>query len=142
MRLMVFSNYTYTLETIIQAGKKGLNVHSVPIETNPKTRSSRLVRNNLDYVIRSAATIIRIFLMYEPLKIFTSLSVPPFLAGLILGIRYLYFHFNGEGAGHIQSVVVAGVLVLLSLLADLIARNRRILEEIKFNPFEKRVQLD
>lgn len=143
-RLMVFSSYTYTLETIIQAGKKGMKVVSVPIDTNPKLRSSRLIQSNLDYVSRSAATILRIFLMYEPLRVFTSLSFIPFLMGLVLGIRYLYFHFNGEGTGHIQSVIVAGVLILLSfqtfllgLLADLIARNRRILEDIKYSTYGK-----
>ncbi len=136
MRLNVFSSYTYTLETIIQAGKKGLVVASVPVETNEKKRESRLIGSMWRYVLRSAATILRIFLMYEPLKVFTWLSLLPAFASLLLFVRYLYFFSIGEGAGHVQSFIVASVLVvvsfqvlLLGLLADLIARNRRLNED-------------
>lgn len=136
MRLNVFSSYTYTLETIIQAGKKGLVVASVPVETNEKKRESRLIGSTWRYVLRSAATITRIFLMYEPLKVFTWLSLLPAFASLVLFVRYLYFFSIGEGAGHVQSFIVASVLVvvsfqvmLLGLLADLIARNRRLNED-------------
>jgi len=135
-RLMIFSNYTYTLETIIQAGKKGLTVESVPVVTNELTRESRLIRSTASYVLRSAATIMRIFLMYEPLRVFSYLSLVPLLAGLALFARYAYFFAIGEGGGHVQSFIVASVLLLLAfqvfllgLLADLIGRNRRILEE-------------
>lgn len=136
MRLNVFSNYTYTLETIIQAGKKGLVVVSVPVETNEEKRESRLIGSTGRYVLRSAATILRIFLMYEPLKIFTWLSMAPASISILLFARYLYFFSIGEGAGHVQSFIVASVLVLvafqiflLGLLADLIARNRRLNED-------------
>ncbi len=138
-RLVVFSSYTYTLETIIQAGKKGLVVASVPVETNPKTRDSRLIRSLTSYVIRSSVTIMRIFLMYEALRVFTLLSLMPLIAGVVLFVRYLYYFLLGQGSGHVQSVVVASVLLLLAfqvlllgLLADLIARNRRLSEEIHY----------
>lgn len=137
--LMVFSSYTYTLETIIQAGKKGLTVVSVPVTTNEMLRESRLIRSTWNYVARSAVTILRIFLMYEPLRVFTWFSMVPLLAGLGLFGRYLIFFLAGEGSGHIQSFIAASVLVLLSfqvfllgLLADLIGRNRRILEETHY----------
>lgn len=136
LRLTIFSTYTYTLETIIQAGKKGLRVTSVPVATNEKLRESRLIRSTGRYVLRSAVTIIRIFLMYEPLKVFSSLSALPLAISLGLILRYLFFYWQGEGSGHVQSFVAALVLglvafqtLLLGLLADLIARNRRLNEE-------------
>ena len=136
LRLTVFSTYTYTLDTIIQAGKKGLTVVSVPVETNERLRESRLIRSIPRYVVRSAVTILRIFLMYEPLRVFTILSLIPGLLGGILLLRYLYFFSIGEGSGHIQSVVAGAALgilafqvFLLGLLSDLIARNRRLIED-------------
>ncbi|MGA9533135.1 MAG: glycosyltransferase family 2 protein, partial [Anaerolineales bacterium] len=132
LRMTIFSSYTYTLETIIQAGKKGLRVISIPVTTNEKLRESRLIRSTGRYVARSAVTIMRIFLMYEPLKVFASLSLVPLGMGLILFARYLFYFWGGEGSGHVQSFVAASILVLLAfqvfllgLLADLIARNRR-----------------
>jgi hypothetical protein len=121
-QLVVFSSYTYTLETIIQAGKRGLVVTSVPVTTNPKLRESRLIRNIPNYVIRSAVTILRIFMMYESLKVFTLLSLIPLLAALALFARYLYYFGIGQGAGHVQSVV----------MADLIAKNRRLSEDVHY----------
>lgn len=139
MRLTIFSRYTYTLETIIQAGKKGLVVASVPVGTNEKKRESRLIRSTPRYLLRSAVTIVRIFLMYEPLKVFSWLSLMPLLASAGLFARYLYFYGIGEGAGHVQSFIVAAVLalvafqvLLLGLLADLIARNRRLNEDLLY----------
>lgn len=138
-QLVVFSSYTYTLETIIQAGKRGLVVVSVPVGTNPKLRESRLISNIVSYVLRSSVTILRIFMMYEALRVFTLISLLPALAGIVLFVRYAYFFSVGQGGGHIQSVVVASVLLLLAfqilllgLLADLIAKNRRLSEEIHF----------
>ena len=138
-QLVVFSSYTYTLETIIQAGKRGLVVVSVPVETNPKLRESRLISNIFSYVLRSSVTILRIFMMYEALRVFTLISLLPALAGIVLFVRYSYFFSVGQGGGHIQSVVVASVLLLLAfqilllgLLADLIAKNRRLSEEIHY----------
>ena len=136
LRLTIYSDYTYTVETIIQAGKKGLVVTSVPVTTNEKLRESRLIRSNTNYVRRSAATILRFFLMYEPLRTFSLISLAPFAISIALFARYGVFFFRGEGAGHIQSVIVASVLVLLAfqvfllgLIADLIGRNRAIGEE-------------
>jgi glycosyltransferase involved in cell wall biosynthesis len=139
LHLMIFSSYTYTLETIIQAGKKGLTVVSVPVGTNEMLRESRLIRNIWTYVVQSAVTILRIFMMYESLRVFSYLSLIPLLSGLALFVRYLVFYMQGEGAGHLQSIVVAGVLIivsiqvfLLGLLADLIGRNRRLVEETRY----------
>jgi len=138
-QLVVFSSYTYTLETIIQAGKRGLLVTSVPILTNPKLRESRLISNLPNYVVRSAVTILRIFMMYESLRVFTLLSLIPFLTALVLFVRYVYYFAIGQGSGHVQSVIVGSGLILiafqvflLGLLADLIAKNRRLSEEIHY----------
>jgi glycosyltransferase involved in cell wall biosynthesis len=137
-KMNLVSDYTYTLETIIQAGKKRLAVAHVPIESR-KTRPSRLIRSNWDYVKRSAATIVRIYAMYEPLKIFTYLAGVPLLVGLYLSVRYLYFVWMGEGQGHVQSVAVAMallivgfVLLLIGLVADILASVRRLLEEVLY----------
>jgi glycosyltransferase involved in cell wall biosynthesis len=140
LQLTVFSTYTYTLDTIIQAGKKGLTLISVPVETNEQLRDSRLIRSVPRYVLRSTVTILRIFLMYEPLRIFAMLSMLPGLAGLILLLRYLYFFLIGQGSGHIQSVIAGSALgilafqvFLLGLLSDLIARNRRLTEDMTYH---------
>ena len=147
MRLVVFSSYTYTLETIIQAGKKGLTVHSVPVKTNEKSRESRLIRSIPSYVARSAVTILRIFVMYEALKVFISLGTMFFMGGFILSVRYLYFFLIGEGQGHVQSLILASILLvmsfqsyLLGILGDLIAKNRHLLEEANYRL--KRIDLD
>jgi glycosyltransferase involved in cell wall biosynthesis len=139
LHIVIYSSYTYTLETIIQAGKKGLAVRSVPIRSNPKLRESRLIRSTGRYVLASAATILRIFLMYEPLKVFLSLGALLATAGVAIFARFTYFYFVGQGQGHVQSLIAASVLIflgfqtfLLGLLSDLIARNRRITEEISY----------
>lgn len=139
IQLNVFSNYTYTLETLIQAGKKGIPVTSVPIDANPTTRQSRLIRSYFQYIVRSAVTILRIFLMYEALRVFLTLSVLPVLLGGILLARYAYFFVIGDRSGHVQSLIAATILlvlgfitILVGLLGDLIARNRRLSEEIRY----------
>lgn len=139
LKLTIYTEYTYTLETIIQAGKKGIVLTSVPVKTNPVTRRSRLISNTFIYVVRSALTIVRVFLMYEALRVFLSISVPPLLLGLFLLFRFLYFYLSGSGGGHIQSLVVATILLtigfqtfLLGLIGDLIARNRRLSEQISY----------
>lgn len=140
MQINIFSKYTYTLETIIQAGKKGLVIRSIPITTNPAHRKSRLIDSTLRYILRSTATIIRIFLMYEALRVFLTLSLLPLLLGGILVSRFGYFYFIGEGSGHVQSLIVATILIvlgfftiLIGLLGDLIARNRRLSEDIRYH---------
>jgi len=139
MQLVMFSSYTYTLETIIQAGRKGLAVASVPIHTNRQRRESRLIRSLPGYVLQSAITILRIFLMYEALRVFLTLGMLPFLAGITLVVRFSYFYLIGDGAGHVQSLVIAVLLImlgvqtfLLGFLADLIARNRHLSEETNY----------
>lgn len=139
LRLNVVSTYSYTLETIIQAGQQRLAVTHVPIGTNPVLRKSRLMHSVPAYILRSAETITRIYAMYEPLRIFILTGAVLFLAGLALGLRYVYFMFQGSGSalGHVQSVVLAGVLLsagaqvmLIGIVADLIAINRRLSEDI------------
>ncbi len=137
MRLHVFGDYTYTIETIIQAGQKGMRITSVPIRTNGDLRPSRLIKSIPRYVARSVSTICRIFVTYRPLRLFLPLAMAIFLAGMILGTRYLYFRLMGQGAGHVQSVILAGTLLgtgvfvfLIGVIADLISTNRKLLEQI------------
>ena len=138
-RLNLVSDYTYTLETIIQAGKKRLAIAHVPIESR-RTRPSRLIRSNWDYVKRSASTIVRIYAMFEPLKFFSYAGAALIVPGAALGLRYLYFReILGEGQGHVQSVVLAGVLLILGfmffligLVADINVSSRRLLEEVLY----------
>jgi glycosyltransferase involved in cell wall biosynthesis len=139
LRLEVFSTYTYTLETIIQAGRKGLTVASVPVTTNEIRRRSRLIQSLPGYVARSAVTILRVFLMYDALRVFLVLGTIPFVVGLVLVGRFLFFYMIGDGTGHIQSLIVASILVvlgfltfLLGLLGDLIAKNRHLSEETNY----------
>jgi len=136
--LHVLSDYTYTQETIIQAGLSNLTVMSVPIDVNAKTRPSRLFRTTLSYVTRSAGTILRIFTFYRPMRAFFILATIPFLLGLALGTRFLYFFFfTGERTGHIQSLILCATLLNLSFVmysvgiaADLIGLNRRLIEDV------------
>ncbi len=137
MRLNVFNSYTYTLETIIQAGLSNLSVISVPVRTNPDLRPSRLVKSIRVYVQRSLVTIVRVFATYRPLVLFMGMGVLSILAGLIAGVRFLLLYFHGHGAGHIQSVVLTALcillgvlLVMMGLIADLIAVNRKLSERI------------
>jgi len=139
LRTNVFGTYTYTLETIIQAGKKGIPIVSVPVETNPMLRESRLIRSIPRYVSRSASMILRIFLMYEPLRSFFLLGSILLLLGSALVVRFLYFFALGEGQGHVQSLLLASILIvisflvyLLGLLGDLVARNRHLSEEVLY----------
>jgi len=139
LRLNVISDFTYTLETIIQAGKKQIALTSVPIGTNEKLRESRLFSSVWKYVKLSTSTIIRIYAMFEPLKTFSYIGAGIFFLGILLGLRYLYFYFSGSGAGHIQSVILAAVFLLLGfqilvvgLIADLIASNRRLIEDLLY----------
>jgi glycosyltransferase involved in cell wall biosynthesis len=139
LRTIVLSQYSYTLETLIQAGARRMAVEYVPVRTNPSTRPSRLIRSLSDYLMNSTATILRAYTMYRPLRVFTLIGGLVLLAGLGLGVRYLAFYLRGQGAGHLQSVVLAAVLLivgfqvlLIGLLADLVGFNRRILEEVLY----------
>ena len=135
-QLNVLSQFSYTLETLIQAGKMNLAVKSVPIQTNVTPRKSRLFSNVFSFLVNSASTILRTYAMYEPLKIFLSLAAIFFLLGLIPGIRFLVFFFSGRPGGHIQSLILSSILLILSflmvviaILSDLISSNRKIIEE-------------
>jgi glycosyltransferase involved in cell wall biosynthesis len=136
LRMNVVSDFTYTLETIIQAGKKQLMVTHVPIDVNPETRPSRLFPGIPSYLVKSAATLVRIYALYEPLRVFTMIGIVLLGAGTGIGARFLYFYLQNGGDGHIQSLILAAVLVLagfqtvlIGLLADLIGSSRRMIED-------------
>lgn len=140
LQINVINEYTYTLETIIQAGRNRIAITSVPIRTNPELRESRLFGSMFGYVRKSSMTIIRAFMMYRPLQFFCSVGAVIFLAGFAIGVRFLVYFFAvpGGGSGHIQSLVLAAVLMMLGfqtfvvgLQADIIAANRKILEDIQ-----------
>lgn len=140
MKLNVVSRYTYTLETIIQAGNKNLALESVPIRTNPELRKSRLFKSMRVYIKRSVATMFRIFLMYRPFKLFAMVGGVLFALGALLGMRFLYFFCIGAGEGHVQSLILVAILLLmgfqsiaLGLLADVISANRKLIEDVQFH---------
>ncbi|MEX1029313.1 MAG: glycosyltransferase family 2 protein [Paenibacillaceae bacterium] len=136
LRLNVVSEFSYTLETIIQAGQKKMAVGHVEIGTNGVLRESRLFKGIINYMKHSATTIIRIYTMYRPLKVFLTSGIITFLVGSGLGVRFLILYLQGNGGGHIQSLILAAVLMiigiqmaLIGLVADLISNNRKLLEE-------------
>jgi glycosyltransferase involved in cell wall biosynthesis len=139
MSLNVFNSYTYTLETIIQAGQKNLSIMSVPIRVNGDLRPSRLLKSISSYIKRSIVTIFRIFVVYKPFRFFFISGAILFSIGILIGFRYLYFDFIGEGKGHIQSIILASVFmgigfqtILVAFLADLLSVNRRLLEDVQY----------
>ncbi len=147
LSLNVFSRYTYTLETIIQAGQKNLSVVSVPIRVNPETRPSRLVRSIPSYVRKSFTTIVRMFVVYRPFRFFVLVGTIIFSAGVLVGLRFLYRYLTSSGQGMIQSLILAAVLLMigfqtvsLAFIADLLAVNRKLLEELQ--AAERERQLD
>ena len=137
MELNVFSRYSYTLETIIQAGIKGLPIESVPVGVNPPARESRLAGSTFQYVHRSLRSIVRILMVYRPTRFFAALGSVPFVIGILIGVRFLAAYLGGAGAGKVQSLILAGVLLtvgsilfVVALVADLIAANRKLLEKL------------
>jgi glycosyltransferase involved in cell wall biosynthesis len=147
LRTLVLSDYSYTLETLIQAGARHTRIDFVPVRTNPQTRPSRLMRSIPHYLANSGVTILRAYTMYQPLRVFLAIGTIFLLGGLVLGGRFLYYYLNREGQGHIQSVILAAVLLiigfqvcLIGLLADLIAFNRKIMEELVYRV--RRLELD
>ncbi len=138
LKLNVFDNYTYTMETLIQAGAKGLKIKSVPCEVNPKLRNSRLFKNIFEYVFRSMKTTIRMFIVYRPFRFFISLAVILAIAGFGVTGRFMYYYLNGAGNGHIQSLILAAILLLtavqlgiIAIVGDLMSINRKLLEDIQ-----------
>lgn len=141
LRMNTFTRYTYTLETIIQAANNNISITSIPIQTNPKLRESRLIKNIATYVMRSASTILLLFLLYQPFRFFAYLSLPFFMTGVALWLRYAYIWlFNEpERGANVQSIIVGGVALILALLVfmmgllgQLISFNRRLQEELLF----------
>lgn len=138
LNLNVFDNYTYTMETIIQAKAKGFRIVSVPVRVNPQIRKSRLVKNIFSYIRKSAFTILRMFIVYRPFRFFAIISCLFLTAGFVLAARFLYYFFTSGGNGHIQSLILASILILtgvqtglIGVLADLSAINRKLLEDIQ-----------
>lgn len=136
--LNVFDKYTYTMETIIQAKPKGLEIVSVPIRTNPEIRKSRLVKNMFEYVKNSLFTMLRIFIIYRPFRFFIFIALIALLIGVAIGFRFLYYVYIGAGAGHVQSLILSAIFIisgvqvaLIAVLADLLAINRKLIEDIQ-----------
>ncbi len=151
MRLKVFNRYSYTLETIIQAGHKGMAVTSVPIRTNPQRRPSRLLRSTGHYVSRQGLTIVRIFMTYRSFAFFAVPGVVIFATGFLVSVRFLYFYLTGGGSGHIQSLILSALLmssgfflIVIGLLADLASVNRSLLEGLdwRLQRLEETLQKD
>jgi len=151
LKLHVFTRFTYTVETLLQAGEAGLRVVSVPIRVRTDVRRpSRLFRSNLGYILRSLESIARIVILYNPLRIFLRVGAIPVLLGLALIVRFLWFYLTGDNpAGHVQSLLLAVVLIVVGvqvwvvgIVADLIAVNRRLLEESVYTQRRRAAGLD
>ncbi len=138
-KLMVFNDYTYTLETIIQAGQKNITITSVSIRVNEDLRPSRLVKSISSYIKRSIITIVRIFIIYRPFRFFGTIGTVLFSAGFLLGLRFLYKYLTGNGNGYVQSLILASILmgmgfqtILVAFVTDLLSANRKLLEDLRF----------
>lgn len=138
IQMNIFDNYTYTLETIIQAKAKGLVIENVEIDVNPELRKSRLFSNMFIYIRRSIFTMLRMFIVYRPFRFFITVGILFLLAGLIPGVRFVWYFLTGDGQGHIQSLILAAILLLtgvqvslIAVLSELIAINRKLLEDIQ-----------
>lgn len=144
LQMNVFDNYTYTLETIIQSKAKGIILKCVPVDVNPEMRESRLFKNMFSYIKRSIFTMIRMFIIYRPFRFFSIIGLFFLGTGTLLGLRFLYYYMNGSGTGHIQSLILAAILLitgvqvgLIAVLSELLSINRKLLEDI-----QKRVKLE
>lgn len=143
LQLNVFDNYTYTLETIIQARAKGLILKCVPINVNADLRKSKLVKNMFDYIFRSVFTMIRMFIIYRPFRFFAIIAGLFLTLGTILGLRFLYYYIFASGSGHIQSLILSAILIItgvqiavIAVLSELMSINRKLLEDV-----QKRIKL-
>lgn len=149
MHINVINDYTYTLETIVQAGRNKMAITSVPVRTNPELRESRLFHSIWGYVKKSILTILRALMMYKPLYCFTMVAVVPSLIGVLIGIRFMVYYFMGQGNGHTQSLMLACTLLIIGfitfvigMLADVIAANRKILEDTQYHVRKKEYDKD
>lgn len=147
LRLNVLSEYTYTIETIIQAGRAGMAIENVPVRVNGDLRPSRLVKSISSYVRRSLVTIARIFMTYKPMKFFMVPGLIFFALGVLVGLRFVYFFAIGQGQGNIQSLILTAILILVGvqltlfgLLAELVGNNRKLLEDIQWRT--RRMELE
>ena len=144
MRMHVFNDYTYTLETVIQAGRKNMVVASVPVRVNADIRPSRLIKSVPRYIRKSVFTMLRIFVVYRPFRFFMAVGGTVFGVGVLLGLRFLaLLIFRSGGSGHVQSLILASILLgigfqamLTAFLADLLAVNRTLLEDIEFRAWK------
>lgn len=139
LRLNVFSTLSYTLEMLIQAGRSEMAVVSVPVRTNPPLRRSRLIRSTGSFVLGQTAIILRALMIYAPLRFFGGLALVPAAGGILIGLRFLFFYFSGQGGGHVQSLILASILLTLGFhlgalgfLADMIAVNRKQLDGLLY----------
>jgi glycosyltransferase involved in cell wall biosynthesis len=141
LRMTIVSEFSYTLESIIQAGKKRMAIAHVPIATNPRTRDSRLFGSLFSYIKQSAATIVRIYAMYEPLKVFTYIGLAVFGVGFLIALRFVYLYVTDYTGGgrYVQSLILSAVamivgfqVIVIGLLADLISANRKLLEDVLY----------
>ncbi len=140
MHINVVNDYTYTLETIVQAGREKMAITSVPIRTNAELRPSRLFNSIWGYVKKSMLTILRAYMMYKPLKCFTYLAITPIVIGLMIGFRFLFYMTTGQSGGHVQSLILACTLIIIGfltfmigLMADVIAANRKLLQDTQYH---------
>lgn len=147
MQLNILTHYSYTVETILQAGKRNLAVTSVGIGTNPKTRESRLVKSIPSFVINQFNTMTRMYAMHQPLRYFLIISLVIMMGGLVPMIRFLHFYLIGQGDGHVQSLIIGGALLMIGFqvlaigfLGDVISFNRRLIEEVLVRV--KRIEID
>lgn len=140
LKLNIFNNFTYTIETIIQAKSKNLIIKNVKIDVNEqKNRKSKLFKTNFNYVLAQSINLIRFFIIYRPFKFFSFLAGILFTTGFILGLRFIYFYINHQGLGHVQSLILCSIILILSfiliniaIIGDLLSINRKILEEIQY----------
>ncbi len=147
MQLNILTHYSYTVETILQAGKRNLAVASVPVGTNPKTRESRLVRNIPSFMINQFNTMTRMYAMHQPLRYFFIISMIIMLGGIIPMLRFFHFYIQGMGDGHVQSLIIGSVLLMIGFqvlvmgfLGDVISFNRRLIEEVLVRV--KKIEID
>lgn len=139
LKLNIFSSYTYTLESIIQAGRQEIPITYVGIRTNEKLRESRLIKSPFSYILKSIVTILRVYLMYKPLKTFANLGIVCMVPGFFLVARFFYYYFTEDRSGHMQSLIIAAIfmlmgagIILIGLLGDVISANRKLGEEILY----------
>jgi glycosyltransferase involved in cell wall biosynthesis len=149
LRLTIVSDFSYTLESIIHAGKRRMAIAHVPIATNPRTRDSRLFNSVFSYIKQSSATIVRIYASHEPLKVFSYIGGAIFSVGFLVSLRFLYYYVTGTGFGHLQSLILSAVLmivgfqiILIGLVADLISGSRRITEDVLYRVRSLELKLD